>query len=539
MNGRIQAISGPTVTVDLKGLQLYERVYVGNGMLTGEVVRLERDRSVVQVYEDTRGLAVGEPVKGVGMPLTVRLGPGLLGGMFDGLQRPLERLREEMGPFITGGKEIYALDYMKRWKFSPMMKAGDRTTSGSVIGSVDEGAFKHFIMTGHDEEGTIASIAEGEISLNEPLGDYADGKEIPGCHEWPVRLARPYRKKIATAEPLITGQRSIDFLFPLARGGTAIFPGGFGTGKTILEQSVAKFADVDIVVYVGCGERGNEMADMIAEFGDLKDPWTRRPLRERTILVVNTSNMPVAAREASIYTAVTMAEYYRDMGYNVLFLADSLSRWAEALREISASLEEMPGEEGYPTYLASRLSSFLERAGVVETMNGRIGSLSMILSVSPPGGDFTEPVTQACLRTTGAFLMLDTSLAHRRHFPAINWFQSYSLYAGEVAAHYRQKISPEWEGMLRRCRQVLQQEESLREVAEIVGAEGLQDRDRLLMRTAETVRNDFLQQNAYSDDAFSPPEKTLGIIKTIMSNHDRSEEKLKQGVTLEEAVKET
>ncbi len=537
MNGRIQAISGPTVTVDLKGLQLYERVYVGNGMLTGEVVRLEKDRSVVQVYEDTRGLAKGEPVKGVGMPLTVRLGPGLLGGMFDGLQRPLERLREDMGPFITRGREIYALDYMKRWKFSPLMKAGDQTTAGSIIGFVDEGAFKHFIMTGHDEEGTILSIAEGEISLNEPLGEYADGKEIPGCHEWPVRLARPYRKKIAPAEPLITGQRSIDFLFPLVRGGTAIFPGGFGTGKTILEQSVAKFADVDIVVYAGCGERGNEMADMIAEFGDLKDPWTRRPLRERTILVVNTSNMPVAAREASIYTAVTMAEYYRDMGYNVLFLADSLSRWAEALREISASLEEMPGEEGYPTYLASRLSSFLERAGVVETMNGRIGSLSMILSVSPPGGDFTEPVTQACLRTTGAFLMLDTSLAHRRHFPAINWFQSYSLYAGEASGYYRQKISPEWDGMLRRCREILQQEESLREVAEIVGAEGLQDRDRLLMRTAETVRNDFLQQNAYSDDAFSPPEKTLGIIKRIMSNHDRAEEKLKKGMTLEEAVK--
>ena len=263
-----------------------------------------------------------------------------------------------------------------------------------------------------------------------------------------MRIARPYRRKFAPAAPLVTGQRSIDFLFPLARGGTAIFPGGFGTGKTILEQSIAKFADVDIVVYVGCGERGNEMADMIAEFEELQDPWTKRPLRERTVLVVNTSNMPVAAREASIYTAVTMAEYYRDMGYHVLFLADSLSRWAEALREISASLEEMPGEEGYPTYLASRLSGFLERAGVVETLNGKIGSLSMILSVSPPGGDFTEPVTQACLRTTGAFLMLDTSLAHRRHYPAINWFQSYSLYAGEVAGHYRKKVSPEWDELL-------------------------------------------------------------------------------------------
>jgi V/A-type H+-transporting ATPase subunit A len=382
-------------------------------------------------------------------------------------------------------------------------------------------------------------VADGEISLDEPIGEYEDGREIPGCNEWPVRLARPYRRKFPPADPLITGQRSIDFLFPLARGGTAIFPGGFGTGKTILEQSVAKFADVDIVVYVGCGERGNEMADMISEFEELRDPWSQRPLRERTVLVVNTSNMPVAAREASIYTAVTMAEYYRDMGYHVLFLADSLSRWAEALREISASLEEMPGEEGYPTYLASRLSGFLERAGVVETLSGKIGSLSMILSVSPPGGDFTEPVTQACLRTTGSFLMLDTSLAHRRHYPAINWFQSYSLYAGDVAEHYRAKISPDWEVLLRRSKGILQEEESLREVAEIVGAEGLQDTDRLLMRTAEKIRTGFLQQNAYSDDAFSPPEKTLATMKNILDFHDQAMEKLKQGMSLEEVLKDS
>jgi V/A-type H+-transporting ATPase subunit A len=537
MSGKIRAISGPTVTVDLKGLKLYERVYVGHAMLTGEVVRLEQDKAVIQVYEDTRGIAVGEPVKGVGMPLTVRLGPGLLGGMFDGLQRPLERLREDMGPFITGGKEIYALDYMKRWKFTPALKKGDITAPGTILGTVDEGAFKHCIMCGRDDMGTISRIADGDISLNEPLGEYENKNDIPGCHEWPVRMARPYKKKFAPANPLITGQRSIDFLFPLARGGTAIFPGGFGTGKTILEQAVAKYADVDIVVYVGCGERGNEMADMIAEFGELQDPWSKRPLRERTVLVVNTSNMPVAAREASIYTAVTMAEYYRDMGYHVLFLADSLSRWAEALREISASLEEMPGEEGYPTYLASRLSGFLERAGVVETLNGRIGSLSMILSVSPPGGDFTEPVTQACLRTTGAFLMLDTELAHRRHYPAINWFQSYSLYSKEVSGHYREKVSTEWDTMLARCRQMLQQEETLREVAEIVGAEGLQDVDRLLMQTAELIRTEFLQQNAYSDDAFSPPEKTLAVMKRILDAHDRAAEKLKQGVTLEEAIR--
>jgi V/A-type H+/Na+-transporting ATPase subunit A len=537
MSGRIRGISGPTVSVDLKGLKLYERVYVGHAMLTGEVVRLDRDRAVVQVYEDTRGLAAGEPVKGVGMPLTVRLGPGLLGNMFDGLQRPLERIREQMGPFITSGKEMYALDYQKRWQFSPLLKKGDIVQPGSVVGSVQEKAFTHSIMASPDVSGTIRRLIGNDFSLGEPLGEYDDGREIAGCHEWPVRIARPYRRKIAPVEPLVTGQRSIDFLFPLARGGTAIFPGGFGTGKTILEQAIAKFADVDIVVYVGCGERGNEMADMIADFQELQDPWNKRPLRERTILVVNTSNMPVAAREASIYTAVTMAEYYRDMGYHVLFLADSLSRWAEALREISASLEEMPGEEGYPTYLASRLSGFLERAGVVETLSGKIGSLSMILSVSPPGGDFTEPVTQACLRTTGAFLMLDTALAHRRHFPAINWFQSYSLYAGDVAGHYEQRVSPEWGDLLRRCRQVLQEEESLREVAEIVGAEGLQDRDRLLMRTAEMIRTEFLQQNAYSDDAFSLPEKTAAKMKGIFDYHDQAAEKLKQGITLNEAMK--
>ncbi len=538
MTGKIRAISGPTVTVDLRGLKLYERVYMGQAMLTGEVVRLERDKAIVQIYEDSRGLAVGEPVKGVGRPLTVRLGPGLLGGMFDGLQRPLEHLRHEMGPFITGGREIYALDYDKRWKCKLLVKKGDKTTFGMPMMTVNEGAFEHTVMCGEEAGRTVAAVTDREdLSLNEPLGEFEDGVDIPGCHEWPVRLARPFRRKFPPAEPLITGQRSIDFLFPLARGGTAIFPGGFGTGKTILEQAVAKFADVDIVVYVGCGERGNEMADMIAEFEELQDPWTKRPLRERTILVVNTSNMPVAAREASIYTAVTMAEYYRDMGYHVLFLADSLSRWAEALREISASLEEMPGEEGYPTYLASRLSGFMERAGVVETMNGRIGSLSMILSVSPPGGDFTEPVTQACLRTTGAFLMLDTSLAHRRHYPAINWFQSYSLYGYEVSKHYRERVSLQWDELLMRCRQILQQEESLREVAEIVGAEGLQDADRMLMRTAERIRTEFLQQNAYSDDAFSPPEKTFQTIKQIVDEHDRASANLKQGMSLDEAMK--
>lgn len=533
--GRILGISGPTVSTDLKGLRLYERVSVGQSMLTGEVVRLEHDRAVVQVYEDTRGLAVGEPIKGTGLPLSVRLGPGLLAGMFDGLQRPLKQLKEEMGPFITPGREMYGLDYQKRWVFSPMIKSGAETGPGEILGSVEEGSFRHFLFCGPDSRGRVSQIREGAFSLEEPLGEYEGGREILGCHEWPVRSQRPYRKKFPPSGPLVTGQRSIDFLFPIARGGTAIFPGGFGTGKTVLEQSIAKFADVDVVVYVGCGERGNEMAEMIEEFEDLKDPWTGRRLMERTILVVNTSNMPVAAREASIYTAVTMAEYYRDMGYHVLLLADSLSRWAEALREISSSLEEMPGEEGYPTYLASRLSGFLERAGVVETLGGRIGSLTMVLSVSPPGGDFTEPVTQACLRTTGAFLMLDTALAQSRHFPAINWGQSYSLYACELGGHYREKVSPEWEILQKRCREILQKEEALREVSEIVGAEGLQDIDRLLMLIAEKIRTGFLSQNAYSEDAFSPPRDTCGLISRIFQFYDRALEKIKQGISFEEA----
>lgn len=535
MIGRIRGISGPTVSVEMSGLKLYDRVYVGHSMLTGEVVRLDDDIAVVQVYESTKGLGSGEPVKGVGMPLTVRLGPGLLHGMFDGLQRPLERLKEEMGPFITGGKEMYALDYLKKWKFHPFQGKGDEVEAGSVIGYVEEGAFRHFISTGR--KGRISSIAEGELSLNETIAELEDGTGIFGCNEWPVRMARPYRRKRASCEPLLTGQRCIDFLFPFARGGTAIFPGGFGTGKTILEQAIAKFADTDIVVYVGCGERGNEMAELISEFELLKDPWTGRKLMERTILVVNTSNMPVAAREASIYTAVSMAEYYRDMGYNVLLLADSLSRWAEALREISSSLEEMPGEEGYPTYLASRLSGFFERAGVVETLSGKTGSLTMILSVSPPGGDFTEPVTQACLRTAGAFLMLDKSLAHKRHFPAINWFQSYSLYEKDISGYFTEKVTKEWDELKQRCSEMLQREEALREVAEIVGSEGLQDADRLLMKVAETIRTDFLCQNAYTEDAFSPPEKTAAKIREILEYYDASLAKLKEGMTLDDIMK--
>jgi V/A-type H+-transporting ATPase subunit A len=505
MSGRVIGISGPTVSVDLGGLRLHERVVVGEARLMGEVVRLERDRAIVQVYETTRGLGLHEPVEGTSTELTARLGPGLLGEMFDGLQRPLVALREEHGPFIrTGGATVRRA--IAPLHFVPLKKNGDAIREGEAVGYVEEGSFRHLILS--TTAGTIETIADGEIDPAAPVVAYADGGHTFLFHDWPVRLPRPYRRKLFPKEPLVTGQRCIDFLFPLARGGTAIFPGGFGTGKTILEQSIAKFADVDVVVYVGCGERGNEMAEMLDDFAVLQDPWTKRPLMSRTIIVVNTSNMPVAAREASIYTAVTLAEYYRDMGLNVLLLADSLSRWAEALREISSALEEMPGEEGYPTYLASRMAGFFARAGIVETMNGAIGSLTLMLSVSPPGGDFTEPVTQACLRTTGAFFMLDTDLAHRRHFPAIDWFQSFSLYEAGVADDLRQQT-----------RSILQQEAKLREVAEIVGTESLQDSDRQLMNTAEKIRRDFLAQNAYTEDAFSSPQQTRERIAAILEAH--------------------
>lgn len=536
MTGKVTGISGATVSTDLAGLRLYELVLVGEDMLTGEVVRVEKGRAVVQVYENTRALGIGEPVRGTGRPLVVWLGPGLLGGTFDGLQRPLEKLRDETGDFIGRAREICAVDPEAEWEFHPLRSAGQEIIRGEDAGYFEEGSFRHFVTftdrmdgTGGTEGGQVKGAVEGKIALGRPLLTLEGGGEVRGLRAWPARAPRPYRRKLPLSEPLVTGQRAIDFLYPVARGGTAILPGGFGTGKTVLEQSIAKFADVDIVVYVGCGERGNEMAELIEEFHAIKDPWSGRALMERTILVANTSNMPVAARESSIYTAVAMAEYYRDMGYHVLLLADSLSRWAEALREISSSLEEMPGEEGYPTYLASKLSEFFERAGAVETLSGKKGSLTMVLSVSPAGGDLTEPVTQACLRVAGAFHMLDTSLAHRRHFPAINWTQSYSLYLRDLTEHLCRKYSGKWRDLYDRCGQILQAEASLKEITEIVGPEGLQDADRLTMKTAERIRTEFLAQNAFSDDAFCPPEETLSLLEKIISSHDEAADRLKQG----------
>ena len=537
MSGRIVGISGTTVLAEISGTGLYELVLVGDARMAGEVIKIEGGRAFVQVFEDTRGLGIGEEVIGTGNPLTVTLGPGLLGNIYDGLQRPLERLRAESGPFIRNVSGLAPLDVERKWEYRSAKSTGERVKNGEVLGYFEEGEFAHPV-TFHGQDGEIERAAEGRVTVEAVLAELKDGRKILGNTRWSVRKARPYRRKLTLGEPLVTGQRIIDFLYPVARGGTAIMPGGFGTGKTILEQSIAKFADVDIVIYVGCGERGNEMTDLIEEFGALKDRRTEKKLMQRTILVANTSNMPVAARESSIYTGVAMGEYYRDMGYHVLLLADSLSRWAEALREISSSLGEMPGEEAYPAYLASQISAFFERAGAVETLSGEKGSLTMICSVSPPGGDFTEPVTQACFRVAGGSLMLDTSLAHQRHFPAINWSQSYSLYRRDLREYFTERYSEHWEDLYGRVQEILRQEARLQEITEIVGYEGLRDADRLVMETAKRLRIEFLQQNAYSDDAFCPPEKTLSMLEGIMEFHDSASRKLEQGRGLEEILAE-
>ncbi len=536
MNGKVTSISGATVCVDLADLKVGDRVFVGISRLTGEVVRLDGTIATVQVFEENRGLGIGEPVISAQGPLTVRLGPGLLGGIFDGLQRPLRLLKKESGDFISSGQDPFPIDCSRSWDFSSDCKPGDRLHRGEAFGKVREGHIDHLLLASQD--GVLTQIHTGALQLEQPAAILEGNQTLHGWHRWPVRKARPYRSKLPPITPLITGQRCLDFLFPMLKGGVSIVPGGFGTGKTVLEQTIAKFADVDVVVYVGCGERGNEMAGLLDEFSELEDPRTNRPLMERTIIVANTSNMPVAARESSIYTAVSMAEYYRDMGLDVLFLADSLSRWAEALREISAALEEMPGEDGYPTYLGSRLSGFIERAGVVETLSGGQGSLSMILAVSPPGADFAEPVTQACLRVAGALYMLDTNLAHRRHFPAINWTQSFSLYSDTAMAYFTE-LHGEWAALQARCRDILQREDALREVAEVVGMEGLQDADRLLMRTAEKIRLDFLCQNSFTDDAYATPQKTIEHIAALTAEHDRLAAALDEGALLDDLLEKS
>jgi V/A-type H+-transporting ATPase subunit A len=499
----------------LRGVSLYELVRVGARGLLGEVVRVEGERSIIQVYEDTTGLCIGEPVAATGAPLTVALGPGLLGAVVDGVGRPLGRLAAASGDFIRPGLAADTLDAERRWLFTPLARAGERVAGGDVVGEVEERpGFTHRILVPPDVAGEIESIAPGDFTVRDPVARLADGRELFLAQRWGVRSPRPIGRRLPSRRPFITGQRVFDFLFPVAEGGSVAVPGGFGTGKTVIEQSLAKYAAADVVIYVGCGERGNEMAEVLEEFPRLTDPRTGRSIMDRTVLVVNTSNMPVAAREASVYVGITIAEYYRDQGYRIALMADSLSRWAEALREIAARLQEMPGEEGYPTYLGNRLGKFYERAGFVEALGrpAREGAVTLISAISPPGGDFSEPVTQASLRVVGALWALDPALAHQRQFPAVDWDVSYSLQADAVAPWFAAEVGGDWDACRRRTLELLQRERDLREIAGLVGPEALQDRDRLLLEAARLVRESVLGQSAYDpNDAASPVGKTYRL----------------------------
>jgi len=537
--GMIVRVSGPTVVAaGMVGTRMYNRVIVGESGLLGEVIRLEGDRATIQVYEDTTGLSLGEVVMDAGEPLQVELGPGLLASVFDGVQRPLEAIRQEQGDWIGRGVVVPALPRSKRWPFVPAVKPGASVSGGDVIGMIAETPrIEHRVLVPPGVSGSVAEIREGSFQVTETIARLDNGTALTLIQKWPVRTPRPFRERLSPTLPFITGQRIFDLLFPVAAGGTAIVPGGFGTGKTVVEQTLAKYAQADIIVYVGCGERGNEMTEVLADFPGLVDPSSGRPLMERTVLVINTSNMPVAAREASIYTGITIAEYYRDMGYRVALMADSTSRWAEALREISSRLEEMPGEEGYPTYLATRLANFYERGGRVACLGSgdRQGSITVVSAISPPGGDFSEPVTQCSMRVAGALWALDSDLAHRRHFPAINWKSSYSLYMAQLADYYRRMVAPDWTDLRRQMMALLQQEEDLQEIVQLVGVDALQDPQRVTLELGRIFRDDFLRQHAFSEvDAACPLDKQYWMLKVIFAYQSLCRDLLKKGRPVEE-----
>ena len=544
MEGKIQKIAGPAVIgKGLFGSKMYDIVKVGHLGLLGEIIRLSGDTAFIQVYEDTSGLFVGEPVFNTQQPLMAELAPGILSSIYDGIQRPLDLIREMKGDFIARGIFVDAVDKKKKWAFTPCVKKGVRVSGGDTLGTTREGDFVHRIMVSPNLSGEIKDIKSGEFTVEETVCELTDGTKLAMLQRWPVRSARPFQKKLDPNELFITGQRIFDALFPVALGGNAAIPGPFGSGKTVVQQTLAKYSSADIIVYVGCGERGNEMADVLHEFPELTDPRTGRPLMERTVLIANTSNMPVAAREASIYTGITLAEYYRDMGYHVAVMADSTSRWAEAMREISSRLEEMPGEEGYPTYLATKLAAFYERSGRTvclgksENQEDLVGSVTIVGAVSPPGGDFSEPVTQSTLRIVGTFWALDDKLANRRHFPAINWARSYSLYHEHLGDWYRDKVSPEFVQLTRRMSALLQREAELQEIVQLVGPDALQDAERLIIEVGKILREDFLQQNAFSDvDGFCPMEKQYGVLKGILEFYDRAQQALKSGKHIEQIL---
>ena len=539
--GEITRISGPAVIArGLAGARMYDIVRVGKEKLIGEIIRLDGETAFVQVYEDTSGLFVGEPVESTDAPLALELGPGMLSSIYDGIQRPLDKIREAQGDFISRGVIVQSLDRARRWTFAPKAKKGDRVGPGDVLGEVQEYSYAHRIMVPPDAaEDELVEITAGEFTVTDVIARLRGGRELRMMQTWPVRLPRPVRRKLDPTELFVTGQRILDVLFPVAMGGTAAVPGPFGSGKTVVQQTLSKWSNADIIVYVGCGERGNEMTDVLTEFPELEDPRNGRPLMERTILVANTSNMPVAAREASIYTGVTMAEYFRDMGYRVALMADSTSRWAEALREISSRLEEMPAEEGYPPYLSSRLSAFYERAGraVVLGKDERVGAVTVVGAVSPPGGDLSEPVTQSTLRIVGTFWSLDAQLAYRRHFPAINWNRSYSLYEALLNSWYAQNVSQDFTDQRGWLSAILSREASLQEVVQLVGPDALQDQERLIIETGKMIREYFLQQSAFSEvDASSSLEKAYWMVRGIRTFNESASAALERGMTIDEII---
>ncbi len=539
IEGKIQRISGPAVIAQgMMGARMYDIVRVGEEKLVGEIIRLDGNNAFVQVYEDTGGLTVGEPVVSTGLPLAVELGPGMLNGIFDGIQRPLDKLHESSGTYIDRGLVVNALSQDAKWQFTPQVAKGDEVRQGQVLGTVPEFAFTHKILVPPGKGGVIKSIVgEGEYTVQDTIATLEDGTELRLAHTWPVRQARPVERKLDPVTPFLTGMRILDVLFPLTMGGTAAIPGPFGSGKTVTQQSVAKYGNADIVVYVGCGERGNEMTDVLVEFPELEDPQTGNPLMHRTVLIANTSNMPVAAREASIYTGITLAEYFRDMGYSVSIMADSTSRWAEALREISSRLEEMPAEEGYPPYLASRLAAFYERGGRVDTLAGDQGAVSIIGAVSPAGGDFSEPVTQATLRITGCFWALDASLARRRHFPAINWNRSYSLFTDILDGWYAENVAEDYTELRSQAVDLLQRESDLQEVVQLVGPDALQDQERLVIEAGRILRQNFLQQNGFDPvDASCTLHKAYGMLQMMLRFYEDAQQALQSGATVDEVL---
>ena len=542
VEGKILKVSGPLVIAEgMRNANMFDVVRVGEGRLIGEIIEMHGDRASIEVYEETAGLGRGDRVVSTGAPLSVELGPGLITSIYDGIQRPLEAMRLKYGSNIRKGIDEPALDRDKLWHFEAKLGYGDTVTAGDVYGTVQESAvIEHKIMCPPGKKGTVMELYSGDFKVTDRIGKLKleDGtiEDIMLVQKWPVRVSRPYKQKLPPVEPMITGQRPIDALFPIAKGGTACVPGPFGSGKTVVQHQLAKWSDVDLVVYIGCGERGNEMTDVLREFPELTDPRTGKSLMERTVLIANTSDMPVAAREASIYTGITIAEYYRDMGYSVAVIADSTSRWAEALREMSGRLEEMPGEEGYPAYLTSRLAQFYERAGQVVCLgsDGRMGALSAIGAVSPQGGDISEPVTQATLRIVKVFWGLDSSLAYRRHFPAINWLNSYSLYRDRLEPWFAEHVSPKWMEYTGRCLKTLQVEDSLNEIVKLVGVDALSAEDRLTLESARSIREDFLQQNAFEDeDCYTALDKQYAMMELVFAFEDKARRAIADGADIE------